>query len=132
MAFTNALLGATHAMSHQVGGLLDLPHGVVNGVLLPHVIRFNAAAVPGRFVPLAEAAGLTTAGMPGEEAGHLLADRVRAIGDELGVPRGLAELGVHPDTVPTLAENAMEDACLATNPRPVSRADLVALFRAAL
>ena len=61
MAFTNALLGATHAMSHQVGGLLDLPHGVVNGVLLPHVIRFNAAVAPDRFVPLAQAAGLAVA-----------------------------------------------------------------------
>ena len=46
LAFTNAILGATHAMSHQVGGLLDAPHGVVNGVLLPHVIRYNAAATP--------------------------------------------------------------------------------------
>ena len=44
MAFTNAIFGATHAMSHQVGGLLDAPHGVLNGVLLPHVIRFNAQA----------------------------------------------------------------------------------------
>lgn len=42
LAFTNAILGAAHAMSHQVGGLLDLPHGVINGILLPHVIRFNA------------------------------------------------------------------------------------------
>ena len=40
LAFTNAILGATHAMSHQAGGMLDLPHGVVNGVLQPHVIRF--------------------------------------------------------------------------------------------
>ena len=48
LAFTNAILGATHAMSHQVGGLLDLPHGVVNGVLLPHVIRFNARSAPDR------------------------------------------------------------------------------------
>ena len=46
LAFTNAILGATHAMSHQVGGLLDAPHGVVNGVLLPHVIRYNAAGEP--------------------------------------------------------------------------------------
>ena len=46
LAFTNAILGATHAMSHQVGGLLDAPHGVVNGVLLPHVIRYNARATP--------------------------------------------------------------------------------------
>ncbi len=133
MAFTNALLGATHAMSHQVGGLLDLPHGVVNGVLLPHVIRFNAAVAPDRFVPLAQAAGLPVPpGMPGEEAGCLLADRVRAIGDQLGVPRGLAQLGVQPANVPTLAANALADACLATNPRPVSQADLAALFRAAL
>ena len=133
MAFTNALLGATHAMSHQVGGLLDLPHGVVNGVLLPHVIRFNAAVAPDRFVPLAQAAGLAVApGMPGEEAGYMLADRVRAIADELGVPRSLAELGVAPGSVPTLAANALADACLATNPRPVSQADLAALFHAAL
>jgi alcohol dehydrogenase len=133
MAFTNALLGATHAMSHQVGGLLDLPHGVVNGVLLPHVIRFNAAAVPDRFVPLAQAAGLPVArGMPGEDAGYMLADRVRAVADELDIPRGLAEIGVEPGSVPTLATNALADACLATNPRPVSQADLAALFHAAL
>ena len=133
MAFTNALLGATHAMSHQVGGLLDLPHGVVNGVLLPHVIRFNAAVAPDRFVPLAQAAGLAvTPGMPAEEAGYMLADRVRAIADELGIPRGLAEIGVEPGSVPTLATNALADACLATNPRPVSQADLAALFHAAL
>ena len=67
MAFTNAILGATHAMSHQVGGLLDAPHGVVNGVLLPHVIRFNAQASPDRFVPLAAAAGLRTDGVPAAE-----------------------------------------------------------------
>lgn len=132
MAFTNALLGATHAMSHQVGGLLDLPHGVVNGVLLPHVIRFNATTTPDRFVPLALAAGLPAEGMPGEEAGHLLADLVRAMGDRLGIPRGLAGLGVRITDIDTLAENAMADACLATNPRPASRHDLAALFRAAL
>jgi alcohol dehydrogenase len=132
MAFTNALLGATHAMSHQVGGLLDLPHGVVNGVLLPHVIRFNAAQTPDRFVPLARAAGLPADGMPGEEAANLLADRVRDIGDRLGIPRGLASLGVAESDVDTLAKNALDDACLATNPRSAAHDDLAALFRAAL
>lgn len=57
LAFTNAILGATHAMSHQVGGLLDLPHGVINGVLLPHVIRFNAEADPQPFAVIADALG---------------------------------------------------------------------------
>jgi alcohol dehydrogenase len=132
LAFTNALLGATHAMSHQVGGLFDLPHGVVNCVLLPHVIRFNAAAAADRFVPLALAAGLPADGMPGEEAAHLLADLVRTVGDRLGMPRGLACLGVRDADIPTLAENAMADACLAANPRPPFQRDLEALFRAAL
>ena len=133
MAFTNALLGATHAMSHQVGGLLDLPHGVVNGVLLPHVIRFNATETPERFIPLAQAAGLPVPpGMPGDEAGYLLADLVRSMGDKVGIPRGLGELGVRECDLETLAKNAMADACLTTNPRPASPQDLTALFRAAL
>jgi alcohol dehydrogenase len=132
MAFTNALLGATHAMSHQVGGLLDLPHGVVNGVLLPHVIRFNAVEVPDRFIPLAQAAGLAVGGAGGEEAGNMLADKVQAMAAELGVPRGLAQLGVREADIATLARSALADACLATNPRPAAHDDLVALFRAAL
>jgi alcohol dehydrogenase class IV len=132
MAFTNALLGATHAMSHQVGGLLDLPHGVVNGVLLPHIIRFNALEVPDRFIPLAQAAGLAVGGAGGEEAGNMLADKVQAIAAELGVPRGLAQLGVREADIQTLARSALADACLATNPRPAAHDDLVALFRGAL
>lgn len=132
MAFTNAILGATHAMSHQVGGLLDAPHGVVNGVLLPHVIRFNAAAEPHRFVPLAAAAGIDTAGLSALEAAHRLADRARELADQVGVPRGLAGLGVTEDKVATLARTTMKDACLATNPRQARAEDIEALFRAAL
>lgn len=132
LAFSNAILGATHAMSHQVGGLLDAPHGVVNGVLLPHVIRFNAAAVPGRFRPLATAMGLPVANAPDDEVAELLADGVRALADTVGVPRGLAELGVRPGDIDRLAVNTLQDACLSTNPRPASAPEIAALFRAAL
>ena len=132
MAFTNAILGATHAMSHQVGGLLDLPHGVVNGVLLPHVIRFNAQACPERFAPLAVAAGVPAEGLAAGEAALLLAERVRELADEVGVPKGLAALGVTEDMLPQLARNTLHDACLATNPREAGMADIEAVFRAAL
>ncbi len=132
MAFTNAILGATHAMSHQVGGLLDAPHGVVNAVLLPHVIRFNAQVFPDRFVPLAAAGGIRTAGAPAAEVALLLADAVRKLADEVGVPKGLAELGVTDDIVPRLARTTLKDACLATNPRAADARDIEALFRAAL
>lgn len=132
LAFTNAILGATHAMSHQVGGLLDAPHGVVNGVLLPHVIRFNARATPERFVGLARSAGLDVDGVPGDEAADRLAAHVRTLADDVGVPRGLRELGVCEDNLDTLAGTTLEDACLTTNPRPASRDQVRELFRAAL
>ena len=132
MAFTNAILGATHAMSHQVGGLLDAPHGTVNGVLLPHVIRFNAEAWPQRFVPLAEAAGISTEGVAAQEVALILAERVRELADEVGVPRGLTALGVTEAVLPRLARTTLKDACLATNPREADARDIEAIFRAAL
>ncbi|SHK70321.1 Alcohol dehydrogenase, class IV [Pseudonocardia thermophila] len=133
LAFTNAILGATHAMSHQVGGLLDLPHGVVNGVLLPHVIRFNGEAEPERFRAIAQAMDLGLhPDTPGADAAELVAERVRKLADDVGVPRGLAELGVSEADVPRLAELTLQDACLTTNPRPASVADIETMLRAAL
>jgi 1,3-propanediol dehydrogenase len=132
MAFTNAILGAAHAMSHQVGGLLDVPHGVVNAVLLPHVIRFNAEVSPERFVPLAAAGGVRTEGVPPAEVALLLAEGVRKLADEVGVPKRLADLGVTDAVVPRLASTTLKDACLATNPRAADARDIAALFRAAL
>lgn len=132
MAFSNAILGATHAMSHQVGGLLDAPHGVINGVLLPHVIRYNARAAPDRFVGLARSAGLTVNQVPGEEAAELLADHVRGLADDVGAPRGLRDLGVRRADIESLSATTLQDACLATNPRDADQDDIRALFLEAL
>ena len=132
MAFTNAILGVTHAMSHQVGGLLDAPHGVVNGILLPHVVRFNAEAHPRRYIPLAAALGIHAAGVPPQELAFEFAHRIRQLADDLGVPQGLATLGVTEADVPRLAGTTLKDACLATNPRAASRQDIESLFREAL
>jgi alcohol dehydrogenase class IV len=132
LAFTNAILGATHAMSHQVGGLLDAPHGVINGVLLPHVIRYNAQESPDRFVDLARSAGLPVDGVPALEAAEMLAVLVRELADDVGVPQGLRALGVDDSAIPALAMTTLDDACLATNPRSASTADVEKLFRAAL
>lgn len=132
LAFSNAILGATHAMSHQVGGLLDAPHGVVNGVLLSHVIRFNAEAAPDRYRAVALAVGLPVENAPADEVADMLANYVRALGDEVGVPRGLREFGVSESDIPTLAQSTLLDACLTTNPRPADVHDIERLFRAAL
>jgi 1,3-propanediol dehydrogenase len=132
LAFSNSILGATHAMSHQVGGLFDLPHGVVNGVLLPHVIRFNAAVVPDRFAMLAEAMGLPVAGMPASEAAEALAQYVQDLAESVGAPRRLGALGVTDGDVERMSITAVRDACLATNPRPAGQDDIAGIFRESL
>lgn len=132
MAFSNAILGATHAMSHQVGGLLDLPHGVINGILLAPVIRYNALATPDRYRALALAAGLDVAGAPDGELADAFADFVRSLADRVGVPRGLADVGVSEDDIPALARSTLQDACLSTNPRPADAVDIELIFKAAL
>jgi 1,3-propanediol dehydrogenase len=105
---------------------------MVNGVLLPHVIRFNAQAWPQRFVPLAEAAGISAEGLPAQEVALILAERVRELADEVGVPKGLTALGVTEAVLPRLARTTLKDACLATNPREADALDIEAIFRAAL
>ncbi|WP_415975096.1 iron-containing alcohol dehydrogenase [Rhodococcus sp. 077-4] len=132
LAFTNAILGATHAMSHQVGGLLDLPHGVINGVLLPHVIRFNAAADPLPYVAIATSLGLAEGRARPEEAALAVADRVDRLARQVGVPAGLAEIGVSESDLDVLATNALRDACMSTNPRSATHREIVELFRSAL
>lgn len=132
LAFTNAILGATHAISHQVGGALDLPHGMLNALLLPHVIRFNAVEFPDKFRPIARTLGVPDAGrMPPGEVAEVTANKVIALSSYLGVPQRLRDLEVRREDLPSFAETAMRDACMATNPRAVTRADVLSLLEAA-
>lgn len=133
LAFTNAILGAAHAISHQIGGALDLPHGMLNAILLPHVVRCNAATDPGRFRPLAEALGVPEAsGLPQDEVGDALASCISELATSIGAPRTLHEIGVVPSDLPAFARQTLCDACLTTNPRPVTEDDIAGILRAAL
>lgn len=124
MAFTNALLGATHAIAHQIGGALDLPHGLLNAILLPHVMRFNAESHADRYIEVAGALGVDTEGADAGTVAERAVRRVEALGQALGVPSGLHEIGVDPADFDTFAVNALRDAYIATNPRPVSENDV--------
>lgn len=132
MAMTTSILGCTHALSHQIGGALDLPHGLLNGVLLPHVMMFNAAAVPDRFFPIAAALGLGELRGSGMDAAERAADAVRALADDVGIPKGLSMLGLTIADADLFVDNTLRDANITTNPRPVSRQDVAGIFEAAL
>ena len=118
-------LGAVHACAHALGAVLDLHHGLANGVMLDHVMRFNLPAAPER---LAEAARVTGAGTTGADFVAWL----HALKQEIGIPARLGEVGVNPGHVGALVEVAVRDGCHRTNPRPCSAADFDQLFRAAL
>jgi alcohol dehydrogenase len=124
LAFTNALLGATHAISHQIGGALDLPHGLLNAVLMPHVMRFNAETHALRYVEVAAALGVGTRGLDASEAAEEAVAKVEALARRLEIPRGLRELGVRPTDFDRYATNALRDAYITTNPRPVGEDDV--------
>ncbi|MFC3244134.1 iron-containing alcohol dehydrogenase [Gordonia humi] len=131
MAFTNAILGATHAMSHPVGGHCDAPHGTINSVLLPHVIRYNATVCADDFVRLADAVGLSTSGDPRTVADRL-ADAVGALAARVGMPDTLSPLGVRAADLDLLTSHALADSCMITNPRRPETSGIVDLYRQAL
>lgn len=132
MAFNNASLGYVHAMAHQLGGFYDLPHGVCNAVLLPHVQRFNATVSSARLKDVAKALGSKVDGLSDEEGAKAAIAAIYALSQEVEIPRGLDDLGVKEEDIPTLATNALKDACGATNPRQATHEEICAIFEAAM
>ncbi|MFZ4967786.1 L-threonine dehydrogenase [Pseudomonas gingeri] len=131
MAFNNASLGFVHAMAHQLGGFYDLPHGVCNAVLLPHVQIFNAAVCPQRLSDVARALGAEVAGLSAEEGAQAAIVAIRSLSGDVEIPAGLRELGAKLQDIPVLAANALKDACGLTNPRAADQRQIEEIFRSA-
>jgi len=133
VAFTNAGLGATHAMAYPVAGEHHTPHGVTIGMLLPAVMRFNATGAFDRYAEIAELLGETVEGLSRDEAAGRAADAVEKLSADVGIPDGLADLGVSEAEIGELAEDAMEiQRLLVGNPRRVEQADAERIFRESL
>jgi alcohol dehydrogenase len=132
MAFNNASLGHVHAMAHQLGGFYDLPHGVCNAILLPHVERFNMIAKMDRFVDIAVAMGENVEGLSVRAAAEKALEAIQTLSADIGIPAGLSQLGVKEQDLKTMAENAQKDACGLTNPRCPNLDDVVQIYKNAL
>jgi len=132
MAFNNASLGHVHAMAHQLGGFYDLPHGVCNAILLPHVQAFNLIAKVDRFVDIAVAMGENVDGLSDRTAADKALEAIKKLSDDVGIPSGLKELGVKEKDLKTMAENAQKDACGFTNPRCPTLDDVILIYKWAM
>ncbi|MDU9037011.1 L-threonine dehydrogenase [Pseudomonas corrugata] len=129
MAFNNASLGFVHAMAHQLGGFYDLPHGVCNAVLLPHVQSFNASVCATRLTDVGRAMGVDTLRSSPEEGAQAAIAAIVSLARDVEIPAGLRELGVRLVDVPVLAANALKDACGLTNPRAADQRQIEEIFR---
>ncbi len=132
LAFSNASLGAVHAMSHSLGGFKDLAHGECNAMLLPHVIDFNFETSPERYAAVGAALGLELGGTSTKETHKRILEKITGLLQKGGIVETLAAKGVHRNDVATLAEKAINDACIVTNPRPANRRDLEVIYEHAL
>lgn len=129
LAFSNAILGAVHAMAHSLGGLLDLPHGLCNAILLDHVIEYNFSSTPQRYARLAEALGAQIdPSMSEDELLERTLEAFRSVKKRCGVTVSLADLGVSPEDIQNLAAAAMNDPCMLTNPRQAAVAELERVY----
>jgi alcohol dehydrogenase len=128
-AIENSMLGATHALANPLSAHFGLTHGVAIGVMLPHVVRFNAAVVGELYEDLAADAGLCENGDP--SAAERLAQYLTVVVKDWGLPTSLAECHVQTDLIPTMAEEAAKQWTGTFNPRPVDVNSLRELYECA-
>ena len=124
MAFNNASLGYVHAMAHQLGGFYDLPHGVCNALLLPHVEAFNMSVASERLNEVGQVLAANNSDLQGLD----VIAAIKKLADIVGIPKSLEELGVKREDFDTLADNALKDVCGLTNPVQASHAEIVGIF----
>ncbi|MEW9122931.1 MAG: alcohol dehydrogenase-like regulatory protein ErcA [Thermotaleaceae bacterium] len=132
MAFSNASLGAVHAMAHSIGGLLDTPHGECNALLLEHVIDYNYGAAPERYQRVGQAMGLNLQGVNHETSKIRIIQHIKELKDALGIHKTLKSIGLKKEDIPTLATYALQDACMVTNPILPQQKDIEVIYEKAL
>lgn len=133
MAFTNAFLGINHSLAHKMGAEFHLPHGRINAILLPYVIRYNSSK-PTKFVSfpkyeyfiadekyyqLAKKLGLKADSK--EEGINSLIEKIKEMNSHMNIPKSFKEAGIEEEEflakVDMLADRAFEDQCTTANPR---------------
>jgi alcohol dehydrogenase len=130
LAIENSMLGACHACANPLTAHYGLTHGIAIGVMLPHVIRFNADAVGGLYEELVHGGGMLN-GNQGAAA-EALAQRIIGFMNRAGLPTTLSAYGIEAGILPLLAEEASDQWTGQFNPRPVDQNALRGLYEKAL
>lgn len=132
MAFSNALLGITHSMAHKTGAVFEIPHGCANAIYLPYVIQFNKKACLNRYAAIAKRVGLK--GNSDDELVTALENSIKELNNKMNIPLTLKDYGIDEkdfnNKVELISERAIADACTGSNPRKITKDEMVKLFKA--
>jgi alcohol dehydrogenase len=130
-SIANAAMALHHGVCHVLGGRTGVAHGVLNSIMLPHVMRFNADAVPNAMSAILDA--MTPHPDPPPQGGREISapEAVAALVASLPVPQRLRDAGVPEAVLGTVAAEAAGNSAVQANPKPVTEADLVELLRSA-
>jgi alcohol dehydrogenase len=128
MAFSNASLGLDHALAHSLGGKLDVAHGLIHPVLLPHVMRFNLPTCVEKMAAIGE---IILGGRRGSDEATALEgiERLEDFFGSLNTSTRLRDIVDDPDVLPQICEMAVYDTCLVTNPREATVEDMIEICK---
>lgn len=129
LAFSNASLGAIHAMAHSIGGQFDLPHGLCNSILLEHVIALNFDSTPVRYRRIAASLGIRVDRcIAADSLKAALLDRIRNLRGRIGIPTFIKVEELPDGLIDRLVDVAMNDPCMVTNPRLLEHQEVKAVY----
>jgi alcohol dehydrogenase class IV len=131
MGIFGVSMGIGHAMAHAIGGRYKTPHATTHAIVSVPAMRFNHKTVLRAQVAIAEALGVSREGEPAQVALEGI-ERLSRLRTELGIPPGLASLGVSKTEFRDLAQAVMNDVCFPTNPRPATLEDVMGVLEMAL
>lgn len=130
-AFANAPVAAVHALAYPIGGIFHVPHGHSNALVLPHVLRFNLGAAAPLYAELADVVVPGASGSA-EQKAQAFIDHLEKVAAQVGIETRLRQVGVAETDLARMAADAMKQTrLLVNNPREVSEADALAIYRAA-
>jgi len=132
LAFSNASLGAVHAMAHSLGGYLDLPHGECNAILLDHVMAYNFSQASDRYLKIGDVMRLDLRGQTAKQKRVAILREIATLKKNVGITRSLSDHGMSRSDISYLVRKALQDPCMVTNPRRPSPRDIEVIYEEAL
>jgi alcohol dehydrogenase class IV len=118
-------------MAHQLSAFFDMPHGMANAILLPHVMEYNLKVAEDKFADIAAAMGGYTKGKSRSEAAKMALDLVKKLAEDVGAPKYLDDGGATKDKIPGMVERAMLDNPITQNPQKPTEEEVASIYLAA-